>query len=131
MSTGKPQTAVCTNDNHSTRSRSLGLSPKESRDLLFLHSILIDQMDWLLANLNQIVTDSDGDLISSWLHRFLTDTSDEVKPLPDSLWNGCLADYRAQRDQIFEQWWLENMGIRPSSNFQPVFGELFSPGAES
>jgi hypothetical protein len=131
MSKVKPQASACTNDNHSTVSRSRELSPKESRDLIFLHAILIDQMDWLLVNLDQIVSDSDGDIISSWLHRYVTDTSDEVKPLSESLWNGCLADYRVERDQIFEQWWLANMGVPPSPAFQPVLGELFSPGAES
>lgn len=125
MNKTKPRTSVCPKDHYSATSRSRELSPKESRDLVFLYSIMIDQIDWLLANLQQIVSDSDGDIISSWLRRYVTDTSGEVSSLPDSLWNGCLADYRVQRDQILEQWWLTNMGCGPYSAIQPVSGELF------
>ncbi|MBL7006640.1 MAG: hypothetical protein ISR78_06140 [Spirochaetia bacterium] len=127
MSKVKPQASACTNDNHSTVSRSRELSPKESRDLIFLHAILIDQMAWLLVNLDQIVSDSDGDIISSWLHRYVTDTSGKVKALPEVLWDGCLADYRTERDLILEQWWLATMGCRSCPVIQPASGELFSP----
>lgn len=131
MSTVKLQAAVGTNDTHATMPRSWKLSPQERRDLVFLHSILIDQMDWFLVNLNQIVSESNGDVISSWLRRYVTDPSGEMKPLSKTLWDGCLADYRAERDQIIEQWWLENMGVQPCSDLQPVSGELFSPRGES
>ncbi len=86
------------------------LCAKESRDLAFLFSLMIDQQEWLLENLQEIVADSNGDMIASWVRRYVTDQSGHVRALPDSVWDGCLADYRAQRDQIISHWWLENMG---------------------
>ncbi len=125
MTKTKPQVSACTNPPHSTTFRPRELSPKESRDLLFLYSIMIDQIDWLLANIHQIISDSDGDLISSWLRRYVTDTSGMLQAIPDSLWEGCLADYRLERDQSIEQWWFATMGCEPYPASQPASGELF------
>ena len=90
--------------------RTKPLTAKERRDLVFLFSMLVDQMDWLLDNLQQITADSDGDIILSWLRVYVSDMSGEVNAVPQSLWDGGLADYCVQRDQLIEQWWLANMG---------------------
>lgn len=87
-----------------------GLTAKENRDLAFLFSLMVDQQDWLVRNLQKIVADSDGDIISSWVRRYITDHSGHLRALPDSVWDGCLADYRDQRDQLIRNWWMETMG---------------------
>lgn len=127
MTKTTPWASACTSSPHSTTFSSRKLSPKESRDLMFLYSIMIDQIGWLLTNVQQIIADSDGDLISSWLRLYVCDTSGVLNALPDSLWDGCLADYRLERDLCIEKWWLTAMGREPCTTVEPTPRELFHP----
>lgn len=88
------------------------LSPKEKRDLVFLFSLMADQRDWLLDNLKWIVKNSKGDVITSWLCQYVSDPFGYVEALPDSVWDGCLADYCGERDEITEKWWLTSRGCK-------------------
>lgn len=93
-----------------TRSRIRKLSAKEKRELAFLFTLMVDQQDWLLDNLKWIVKNSKGDIIQSWLCQYISDPFGYAEPIPEAYWNGCLADYRAERDQIIEQWYVASMG---------------------
>lgn len=88
----------------SDRARIEALPPRGKRDLVFLASLMEGQSGWLADNLKWIVKNSNGDVIASWLLQYIFDPMGYARPLDDSVWQGCLADYCGRRDEIVDEW---------------------------
>lgn len=86
------------------RKKVAALSAKEKRDLVFLFCLMAEQRPWLVDNLKWILKNNEGDLIASWLSRYMLDPLGYCEPLDDCVWLGCLADYYHRRNDILDEW---------------------------
>ncbi|HKL59072.1 MAG: hypothetical protein WC136_09520 [Sphaerochaeta sp.] len=80
------------------------LTAEGKREVIFLFSLMGDQRDWLADNMKWILKNNGGDIIASWLLQYIYDPMGYAQPLDDSVWEGCLADYRGKRDEILDEW---------------------------